>query len=46
MDARDDQLNRLKQTYKWWNEQRRIIKQRKELGVVKYKTDRNIEKLR
>lgn len=31
---------------KWWNDQKRIIKQRKDLGVVKYKTDKQMDKVR
>lgn len=46
MESKADQLSRLVETGKWWAEQRRIIKQRKDLGVVKYKTDKKIDKLR
>ena len=37
---------RLEETWKWWAEQKRKVKQRKDLGVIKYKTDRKVEKLR
>jgi hypothetical protein len=46
MVNREDQISRLNEAVKWWGEQKRIIKQRKEMGVVKYKTDRKIDKLR
>lgn len=37
---------RLEEIWNWWGEQKRKVKQRKDLGVVKYKTDRQTEKLR
>jgi len=37
---------RLNETMIWWKEQKRMIKQRKDLGVVKYKTDRLMDKAR
>lgn len=46
MDKREDQVDRLNEAVKWWSEQKRIIKQRKDLGVVKYKTDRMIDRMR
>lgn len=30
--------------WKWWTEQRRIIKQRQQQGAAKYKIDRTVEK--
>lgn len=39
-------LTRLEEVWKWWGEQKRKIKQRKDLGVIKYKADRQTEKLR
>ncbi len=29
METREDQINRLNETAKWWSDQKRIIKQRK-----------------
>jgi hypothetical protein len=46
METREDQVHQLGETWKWWCDQRRIIKQRKELGVVKYKTDKVIDRAR
>lgn len=46
MESREDQVARMGEAEKWWIEQRRIIKQRKDLGVVKYKTDKKIDRLR
>lgn len=46
MDKREDQVDRLNEAVRWWAEQKRIIKQRKDLGVVKYKTDRMIDRMR
>lgn len=46
LDARKDILVQLEVTWKWWGEQRRKIKQRKDLGVVKYRVDRQVDKLR
>lgn len=46
MEKREDQLDRLGEAVKWWSEQKRIIKQRKDMGVVKYKTDRMIDRMR
>jgi flagellar motor switch protein FliM len=37
---------RLEEIWSWWGEQKRKIRQRKDLGVIKYKTDRQTEKLR
>lgn len=46
MAVKEDQLVQLSEVEKWWAEQKRIIKQREDLGIVKYKTDRKIDKLR
>lgn len=46
MESRADQVARLAETGKWWVEQRRIIQQRKDLGIVKYKTDKMVDRLR
>jgi hypothetical protein len=46
MASKEDQVARLAEALKWWGDQRRIIKQRKDLGVVKYKTDKKIDRLR
>lgn len=37
---------RLEEVWKWWGEQKRKIKQRKDMGMIKYKADRHTEKLR
>ena len=46
MQVRKGQMRQIFQAEKWWAEQRRIIKQRKDLGIVKYKTDKKIDRLR
>jgi len=42
LDTREVMIARLEETWQWWQEQRRRVKQRKDLGVVKYKTDREV----
>ena len=37
---------RLEEVWKWWGEQKRKIKQRKDMGMIKYKADRHTEKLK
>jgi hypothetical protein len=46
MDTQYDMVSRLEESWNWWKEQRRIIMQRKDLGIVKYKTDRQTDRLR
>ena len=46
MAKREDQVDRMNEAVRWWTEQKRIIKQRKDMGVVKYKTDRMIDRMR
>lgn len=46
MAAKEDQVAQLAEVDKWWSEQKRIIKQREDLGIVKYKTDKKIDKFR
>lgn len=46
IDQKDDMVARLEDLREWWTEQCRKIRQRKDRGVIKYKTDRHIDKLR
>jgi hypothetical protein len=46
MAAKEDQVAQLGELEKWWGEQKRIVKQRQDLGIVKYKTDKKIDRLR
>jgi hypothetical protein len=46
MAVKEDQVGQLGELDKWWAEQKRIVKQREDLGIVKYKTDKKVDKLR
>ncbi len=46
MGVKEDQMAQLGEVEKWWSEQKRIVKQRQDLGIVKYKTDKKIDRLR
>jgi hypothetical protein len=46
LDTREVMTVRLEETWQWWLEQKRKVKQREDLGVIKYKTDREVERIR
>ena len=46
LETKDEQVRQLREVWSWWLEQKRKVKQRKDQGMVKYKTDRKLEKAR